>query len=196
MMWLNNVWKENPLTMRKNATFVVLTLCALVSNVCCAGTAKQIGDFGRFATPIAALLLTLSKQDMEGAKQFSLSMASSLALTEGLKRTIHETRPNGGSNRSFPSGHVTTAFTSACYLQRRYGWQYGIPGLLVAGAVGYSRVEVRAHFVHDVIAAAALSTALTYLFTKPLQFGKVKTNTSTYANKGNIGFNLNIIAEI
>jgi len=196
MIKADNPLMSDRLPMAKCFFYIILSSSVLLSNLSNAGSAKQIGDFGRYASPVAVLLITLAKQDLDGTKQFGLSFASSLALTEGLKRGMDEQRPRGGSNNAFPSGHTVWACTSASFLQQRYGWKYGLPGAFVAGVVGFSRVDVGAHHVHDVLAAAIISSALTYLFTKPIQFDKVKTNASTFINLNNMGFYLNIDANL
>ncbi len=92
-------------------------------------------------------------------------MALSLGLTYGLKYSIDETRPNGDS-RSFPSAHASTSFSSAEFMRKRYGWDYGAPAYIAATFVSYSRVEADKHYTRDVIAGAAIGIASSYLFTK------------------------------
>jgi membrane-associated phospholipid phosphatase len=70
----------------------------------------------------------------KGAGQLGLSVGATAAETWALKHTVHETRPNGKDERSFPSGHTSVAFASAGYIQQRYGWQAGLPATAVADA--------------------------------------------------------------
>ena len=53
------------------------------------------------------------------------------------------------------------------FMRERYGWEYGVPAYALASFVGYSRVESRQHYPHDVIAGAAIGILSSYLFTKP-----------------------------
>lgn len=70
---------------------------------------------------------------------------------------------------SFPSGHTTSAFALATILalhSTAKGW--GLLYLIVAIAVGYSRIYLGQHFLPDVAAGATLGTAtgvLVYAFT-------------------------------
>ncbi len=93
-------------------------------------------------------------------------MALTAAVTYGLKYTISESAPNGDSH-SFPSAHTSLSFTSAEFLRKRYGWEYGIPAYVAATFVAVSRVEAKDHYTHDVLAGAAIGIASGYLFTRP-----------------------------
>ena len=63
---------------------------------------------------------------------------------------------------SFPSGHTTSAFTTAVlitYWCRNKFW--GLPLLLLAMCVGYSRMYLSQHFFEDVTAGSVLGTITT-----------------------------------
>ena len=57
------------------------------------------------------------------------------------------------------------SFAAAATLHKRYGWKYGFPAYAVATFVGAARVRADKHFVHDVIAGAALGEAAGWLIT-------------------------------
>ena len=66
------------------------------------------------------------------------------------------------SGPSFPSGHVTINITVAIVLAlfyRRWGWLY----FFVAGAIGYSRIYLGAHWPSDVLATVFLAAGETFL---------------------------------
>jgi membrane-associated phospholipid phosphatase len=127
------------------------------------------GDICQVALPIAAVGITmLAKNDNYGLIHLLRSQALTVGATYALKYTVRERRPNGGKH-SFPSGHTSIAFCSAEYLNRRYGWTYGIPAFAVASFVGYSRVNAHVHHWRDVIGGAALAIGITYFFTDPFQ---------------------------
>jgi membrane-associated phospholipid phosphatase len=126
-----------------------------------AGTALQ------YALPATAAGLTLGFRDWPGALQLGASAVTTIAVTEGLKYTVHETRPNGADNQSFPSGHTSISFSAAEFMRKRYGWEFGVPAYALASFVAYSRVESRNHYPHDVIAGAAIGIASSYIFTRP-----------------------------
>src|SRR5205809_179455 len=144
----------------------VFFLC-LTAGVAWAGDSiAEAGDVLQFVLPATAAGLTLGYRDGHGTLQFGESAALTLGVTYGLKYSVHETRPNGGS-QSFPSGHSSISFSAAEFLRKRYGWEYGIPAYAAASFVAYSRVESGAHHPHDVVAGAAIGIMSTYLFTRP-----------------------------
>ncbi len=61
---------------------------------------------------------------------------------------------------------TSVAFDSAAFVQKRYGWEFGIPAYLLAGYVGYTRIEANKHDFVDVLAGAAIGVGMSYLFTK------------------------------
>lgn len=66
------------------------------------------------------------------------------------------------SFNSFPSGHTTSAFSAALvitYLCKNKGW--GVPALLIAMLVGYSRMYLTQHFFEDVIAGSVIGVMVT-----------------------------------
>jgi len=89
-------------------------------------------------------------------------------VTFGLQYTIDEKRPNGEPH-SFPSGHTSISFASAEFVRNRYGWKYGLPAYVLASFVAYSRVEAKQHYIHDVLAGAAIGIVSSYLFTRPYE---------------------------
>lgn len=127
------------------------------------------GDVLLFALPATALGTTLILGDKEGTLQFTKSFLLNQALTFGLKYATDKKRPFNNGDRAFPSGHTSTTFQSASFIQRRYGWTYGIPAYLLASYTGYSRIEAQRHDGWDVLAGAILGIGSTYLFTTPYE---------------------------
>lgn len=131
---------------------------------------EDTGDVLQIALPASALITTIVKEDWKGTKQFAISYVSSIALTHGLKRIIRKQRPEGRDlYDAFPSGHTTSAFSGASFIQRRYGWKYGKFAYLLATIVAISRMEGPDgwHDIWDVTAGAAIGIGSTYIFTKP-----------------------------
>lgn len=104
-------------------------------------------------------------RDATGRAQLAESAALTGATTLILKAAVDKKRPNGHAH-SFPSGHTSDAAFGAAFLQRRYGWTYGVPAYLLTGFVAWSRVESQEHFPEDVIAGAAIGIVASYLFTR------------------------------
>ena len=113
--------------------------------------------------------LSIAKEDnWQGAKQLSIALVGTGAITELLKQVIHEERPNGENDNSFPSGHTAIAFASAGFMQKRYGWQIGVPATLAAAFVGFTRVQSNNHYIQDVVAGAVIGEVWAWVVTKPL----------------------------
>src|SRR5437016_13012973 len=126
---------------------------------------QQSGDILQFVLPAVAAGSVAAHRDKTGAVEFTESAALTLGVTYALKYSVNERRPNGGT-QSFPSGHSSISFSSAEFLRKRYGWEYGIPAYAAASFVAYSRVESREHYPHDVIAGAAIGIVSSYIFTR------------------------------
>ena len=110
-----------------------------------------------------------------------------------LKSTIHETRPDGSDNRSFPSGHATVAFAGATVLHNEFGrdlpW-ISVIGYSIATLTAVDRVVAQRHHWHDVAAGAAigvLSTELCYFISDRI----IKNNNVSVAFNGR-GFDVAI----
>ncbi|MBQ9667276.1 MAG: phosphatase PAP2 family protein [Prevotella sp.] len=88
------------------------------------------------------------------------------AATYGLKHVVDERRPDHSDHRAFPSGHATMAFAGAAALRHEYGhlspW-VSIGGYALATLTAADRVRRDRHYVHDVLAGAAIGTAATEL---------------------------------
>jgi membrane-associated phospholipid phosphatase len=141
-----------------------------------------------FAFPAAVLTSTLIKGDTEGTWQFTKGFALNQAVTLGLKYAIGKDRPYNNGERAFPSGHTSTTFQSAAFLQRRYGWKYGIPAYTLAAFTGYCRIEAQKHDGWDVLAGAVVGIGSSYLFTTPYQKEHMELTFSRWDDTYLLGF--------
>ncbi len=148
-------------------TFVVITTFSSLDCHAYSNKDKQ-ADALMLALPVSAYLLTLSKQDRQGAWALTKSLGLTAASTLALNSIIDKDAPNGSSQHAFPSGHTTIAFSSAAFIQRRYGWRPGIPAYLVAAYAGWLRVETDDHDTADVVGGMAIGIISSYLLTEPL----------------------------
>jgi hypothetical protein len=148
---------------------VLLTACACASLTTPAIAGDKgwatASDVGRDGLVIAALGLPALDADWQGTKQAAFSLGASGLVTKGLKGTISEERPDRSNDQSFPSGHTSMSFAAAATLHKRQGWQLGLPAYVVATFVGFARVKADKHYVHDVIAGAAIGEAAGWLLT-------------------------------
>jgi undecaprenyl-diphosphatase len=95
--------------------------------------------------------------------------AATTIAQRGLKPIFHRRRPftdraaivvgTRMPDHSFPSGHTAASFAAATALGREYPTAR-VPLLLTASGVGVSRVHLGHHFPTDVLAGAALGTAV------------------------------------
>tara|TARA_B100000676_G_C17986579_1_gene792247 strand:+ start:73 stop:597 length:525 start_codon:yes stop_codon:yes gene_type:complete len=81
-----------------------------------------------------------------------------ISTTYGLKYFTKRERPNKKNKMSFPSGHTSGSFVSACILNNYYGLNLGIPSFILATAVGIQRIESNNHWLSDVIIGALIGS--------------------------------------
>ena len=128
---------------------------------------RTSGDVLAFVTPVASLATVLALQDWQGLKQGAFAGATTLGVTYALKYIVKKERPDRSDKHSFPSMHTSVSFTGAAFIQRRYGWKWGIPAYAVASYVGWSRTYGKKHDWWDVAAGAAIGIGSAYAFTRP-----------------------------
>lgn len=75
-------------------------------------------------------------------------LAVGFGATEGIKRLVSRTRPDGSDRKSFPSMHTAAAVVSS-------GWRLSV-GIPIAIGTGYFRMAADKHYLTDVIVGAAV----------------------------------------
>lgn len=130
---------------------------------------RQLGDadepiqlLGHPGTHFAAagvLWLTSALTQDEKTHEFSRSLGQALVVnglsTIALKVAANRGAPNG-DEYAWPSGHTSSAFTTAAVVNEYYGPLAGVPAFALAGLVGYQRIDSRVHDFSDVIFGAVL----------------------------------------
>ena len=161
--------KNRDKKIRLIAVFVVFFLLSATAPALAGtrGTIATSGDVGAAIVPLAAGIISLSRHDRKGVIELIESYGTAAAATLALKYTVKEERPNGEDTHSFPSLHASSTFAAAGYLQRRYGWLYGLPAYAVSTYVCWTRIDAREHFFHDVLIGAVIGFAASRIFTKP-----------------------------
>ncbi|MGS2740948.1 phosphatase PAP2 family protein [Sinomicrobium sp. M5D2P17] len=152
---------------------------------------KTIEDSGNallFSLPVVALGSTFIIGDKKGSWQFLKGFVVNEIVTYGLKSAIHKPRPNGANNRSFPSGHTSTTFQSAAFIQKRYGWRYGLPAYALAVWTGYSRIQADQHDLLDVLVGAVIGIGSSYVFTSEYPGKHLELTFSSSGKEVLIGF--------
>ena len=101
----------------------------------------------------------------------AMALSLSFGMSELLKNTVKEWHPDNSDRRTFPSGHVSFAFASACILHREYGYispWITVGGYTTATATELLRMRHNKHWMSDLYMGAgigALSTGLGYFLT-------------------------------
>lgn len=143
---------------------------------------ERTGDVFLVAIPMAGYAMTYGFDDERGRIQFYKSFITTIGTTYALKFGIDKKRPDGG-NQSFPSGHASLAFSGASFIQKRYGWKYGVSAYMAASFVGWSRIDAKRHYLEDVLAGAAIGIMSSYFFVTPLDHISV----SFFSSDGSYG---------
>lgn len=158
------------------------------------GEAKFASGAGNVIYLAAGTLLPLL-EDGHAGPQHSIRTADALltstVITEALKRITREKRPDGSARTSFPSGHATAAFAVAT-MQAHYHHKQAPLWYLGAALISESRVQLNRHYLHDVVAGAAVGyfTARYEIKSKHglLLYPFVRADANGRSSKNDVGF--------
>ena len=100
-----------------------------------------------------------------GALVDAAAVASTVAVTRGIKTTVERQRPNGLDSESFPSGHTSSAAVHTRLASRNLRWiamrapvrrtlDVGLTALTIG--TSWARIEAGAHFPSDTLFSIAL----------------------------------------
>lgn len=128
---------------------------------------KTSTDVALVALPLATIAGVIIDKDWTGLKQGAFSAATVVGATFLLKLAVKEDRPDHSNCHSFPSGHTSFTFATATFLQRRYGWKFGVPAYVISTYVGWGRVYAKKHHWWDVVAGAAIGAGSSLIYTRP-----------------------------
>jgi hypothetical protein len=101
---------------------------------------------------------------LDATRQYFISSFMMMVVVQSIKKISDKQRPDGSGTNSFPSGHTSTAFVGAEFLNQEYGNQspwYSIVGYTMATAVGYLRIYNNAHWFRDVVTGAGIGIGVT-----------------------------------
>lgn len=131
---------------------------------------SQIGEYGAVWI-LAAILMILLKQHRRGGITLGAGLLSSLLIGNLLLKPL-AARPRpcwldgtvallvpSPSDYSFPSGHSLCSFIAAVILLR-YDRRFGIPALILAILIAFSRLYLFVHFPSDVLAGILLGIGI------------------------------------
>jgi membrane-associated phospholipid phosphatase len=160
----------------KSAKALVLSFAVSMAGIANAGgvqTWGHVSDALAVGLPLLAAGTAFGKGDSQGVKELTYSLGATLAATTALKSLIHEQRPDGSGNDSFPSGHTAIAFAAARFIDKRYAPEASPYLYAAAGLTALARVKADKHYTKDVVVGAALGYASAEYFTRPIAGGAV-----------------------
>ncbi|HEY6953938.1 MAG TPA: phosphatase PAP2 family protein [Flavisolibacter sp.] len=106
--------------------------------------------------------------------QVIAALGLAAVVTEGLKVIVQRPRPftsypsiqkaGEGDGSSFPSGHVSIAFTTATSLSLlNHRWYVVVPSFAWASTIAYARMDLGVHYPSDVLAGAIIGSASAFV---------------------------------
>jgi membrane-associated phospholipid phosphatase len=122
-------------------------------------------------------------------------------VTELLKAETGRFRPNGGDNRSFPSGHTSAAAVSTAFACRNIDALYiSQPAqialeysfMLLTAGTAWARVEGKRHYLSDVLAGAALGRFFGDFFNEAFLGTGTRARVKVEVNNARIGMNVGL----
>lgn len=133
---------------------------------------------------VIGLLLAINKRTRKVGVIFLIFLAlEHFGINSTIKHYVQRPRPfvqdptvalliNAPSDTSFPSGHSSASFFAATYLYR-YKKYLGVPAILLAALISFSRLYFYVHFPSDVLVGMAegifaglIASFVLMLFTK------------------------------
>lgn len=133
----------------------------------------KLGDAGIFWILVAAVMLLFPKTRKTGAMMGLALIFGLIVCNMTMKPLIARIRPYDINTAvtlivekmhdfSFPSGHTTASFEGAVVLLMR-DKRLGIPAMILAVLIAFSRLYLYVHFPTDVLAGAVLGTLFAVL---------------------------------
>ena len=130
-----------------------------------------LGDKGIFWIALTLVLLIFRRTRRLGIYCAASMVLTFLVVNCAIKPLIARTRPydlfqeiqilaHAEHDFSFPSGHSANSFAVAWILFRMTDKKYGVPAVVLAALIAFSRLYVGVHYPTDVLAGTAIAIAL------------------------------------
>lgn len=131
----------------------------------------RLGNSGAIWLVISVIMLLFKKSRKVGIMSLAALLGSFLIDNVLLKNLVARTRPyevitglqlliEKQSDFSFPSGHTGSSFAAAVILYRELPKKWGIPALVLAVLIGFSRLYLGVHYPTDVICGALIGSLI------------------------------------
>lgn len=124
---------------------------------------------------VATIVLLIPKKTRKAGVMSAVALLGSLIINNNIvKNIVQRPRPfvtftdlqiiiPTPSEFSFPSGHTSSSFAAAAVFYRHLPKKLGLPAVILAGLIGFSRLYVGVHYPTDVIAGVLMGILLSYL---------------------------------
>ena len=124
---------------------------------------------------VATIVLLIPKKTRKAGIMSAVALLGSLIINNNIvKNIVQRPRPfvtftdlqiiiPTPSEFSFPSGHTSSSFAAAAVFYRHLPKKLGLPSVILAGLIGFSRLYVGVHYPTDVIAGVLMGILLSYL---------------------------------
>ena len=143
--WLNHVFKF--ITRLGDAGFIWVTLILVL--VCIPKT-RKVGLILTFALALEVLMTNIILKPI-------VARPRPYADNEGIVSFLKSIGLTAPSDASFPSGHAGSSFAVAVALIMLVGIK-GLPAILLASLIAFSRVFLCVHYLTDVLAGALIGS--------------------------------------
>lgn len=134
----------------------------------------SLGDEG-FIWIVATIALLIPKKTRKIGAMSAVALLGSLVINNHIiKNLVQRPRPfvtftdiqiliPTPSEFSFPSGHTSSSFAAAAVFYRFLPKKLGVPSVVLAGLIGFSRLYVGVHYPTDVLAGVIMGILLSYM---------------------------------
>lgn len=133
-----------------------------------------LGNGGLLWIVLTIILLARRNTRNVGCMSAAALIGSVLVNNVLLKNLVARTRPyemiegltclvGKQSDYSFPSGHTAASFAAAVIFCLALPKKYGIPAMVMAVLIAFSRLYIGVHYPSDVLAGAAFGTLIALL---------------------------------
>lgn len=145
-----------------------------------------LGDSGWFWIVLGLVLLLYRKTRPVGITVLISLAIGALITNVALKNIVARIRPYDFTSRivsllppqsdfSFPSGHTCASFAAALVCLRMLPRCYGVPAVILAGLIAFSRMYLGVHYPTDILGGLLAGVAASWMACKIVR-GKILKN--------------------